>query len=271
MLIKKQGSGVVNSLISKLPIELHLPTYQYCGPGTKLQKRLARGDPGINKLDQSCRQHDIAYSKSSNLQDRHKAGHDLKQQAWQRVNSKHASFGEKAAAWVVTSAMKVKRKLGMGIDDGNNNNNNNDISNVKKVLLQNQPQTGDKDLRKNATVALKAARFSMKQIGGNKNINVPRVLPLPKSGGILPLLPLLADLGAIGSLTGGAAAVAKTALDAKNAQNRLEEAKRHNEKMEAIALGKQGSGLYLKRQKNYQGSYPREHLIISSWRNMQRF
>jgi hypothetical protein len=33
------GAGFVNSLINKLPVELHLPGgYQYCGPGTKLKR-----------------------------------------------------------------------------------------------------------------------------------------------------------------------------------------------------------------------------------------
>lgn len=29
----KRGSGLVNKLIDKLPVELHLPGYNYCGPG----------------------------------------------------------------------------------------------------------------------------------------------------------------------------------------------------------------------------------------------
>lgn len=29
----KRGSGLVNKLIDKLPFELHLPSYNYCGPG----------------------------------------------------------------------------------------------------------------------------------------------------------------------------------------------------------------------------------------------
>jgi len=40
------------------------------GPGTKLKKRLARGDPGINRL---AKQHDIDYSHAKNLQDKWKA------------------------------------------------------------------------------------------------------------------------------------------------------------------------------------------------------
>ncbi|KAJ8915337.1 hypothetical protein NQ315_008222 [Exocentrus adspersus] len=112
----KKGSGVINTLINKLPFELHIPGYQYCGPGTKLAKRLARGDPGINKLDQSCREHDIAYNQSSNLEDRHKADYRLEQQAWERIKSKDASLGEKSAAWAITNTMKAKRKLGMGLN-----------------------------------------------------------------------------------------------------------------------------------------------------------
>ena len=43
------------------------------GPGTKLKKRLARGDPGINRLDTIAKQHDIDYSKARHLKDKHKA------------------------------------------------------------------------------------------------------------------------------------------------------------------------------------------------------
>lgn len=29
----KRGSGLLDKLIDKLPFELHLPNYNYCGPG----------------------------------------------------------------------------------------------------------------------------------------------------------------------------------------------------------------------------------------------
>ena len=32
-------------------MEFHWSGYQYTGPGTRLEKRLARGDQGINRLD----------------------------------------------------------------------------------------------------------------------------------------------------------------------------------------------------------------------------
>ena len=39
--------------------------------------RLKRGDPGINRLDKLAKQHDIDYSKSKNLADKHKADHKM--------------------------------------------------------------------------------------------------------------------------------------------------------------------------------------------------
>ena len=43
------------------------------GPGTKLAKRLKRGDPGINRLGKIAKQHDIDYNHAQNLQDKWKA------------------------------------------------------------------------------------------------------------------------------------------------------------------------------------------------------
>lgn len=111
------GSGIVNNLINKLPFELHLPGgYQYCGPGTKLHKRLSRGDPGINLLDSECRNHDIAYAENrENIEKRKVADKILAEKALQRVLAKDSSLGEKAAAYTVTNIMKAKSKLGMGV------------------------------------------------------------------------------------------------------------------------------------------------------------
>lgn len=82
------GAGLVDKIINSLPIELHLPGYQYCGPGTKLQKRLNRGDKGINKLDAAWKEHDIAYSKHKDIHIRHQADKILENKARERVLSK---------------------------------------------------------------------------------------------------------------------------------------------------------------------------------------
>lgn len=112
-----KGSGfigtVLNKAIDALPVELHLPGgYRYCGPGTRLKERLARGDPGINGLDEACKEHDIAYSLYKDNFKRKLADQRLAESAWKRVKSSDASLGERAAAWSVTTAMKAKSKLG---------------------------------------------------------------------------------------------------------------------------------------------------------------
>lgn len=112
---KRKGSGLLNSAINKLPVELHIPGYNYCGPGTKLEKRLSRGDRGINELDEACKEHDIAYSKDQDLTVRHKADQILAKKAMDRVRAGKAKFGERMAALGVAGAMKAKVKLGMGV------------------------------------------------------------------------------------------------------------------------------------------------------------
>lgn len=110
------GSGIVNSIIHKLPVELHIPKYQFCGPETRLEERLARGDRGINFLDSACREHDIAYSQNlDNVKKRNIADGILAEKAWSRVIAKDSNLKEKVAAYAVANIMKAKSKLGMGM------------------------------------------------------------------------------------------------------------------------------------------------------------
>ena len=113
--MSKSGAGLLNRAINSLPFELHIPSYQFCGPGTRLAKRLARGDQGINPLDAACREHDIAYSHSNNLSDRHAADKILASKARERITAKDSSLGERAAATTVWAAINVKRKVGIGV------------------------------------------------------------------------------------------------------------------------------------------------------------
>ena len=70
---QRGGKFDFQKAIEKTGIEFHLPGYNFAGPGTKLAKRLKRGDKGINRLDDIALHHDIAYSKAKNLQDKWKA------------------------------------------------------------------------------------------------------------------------------------------------------------------------------------------------------
>lgn len=112
---KALGRGLINSLINSLPVELHIPGYQYCGPGTKLHQRLERGDPGINPLDRYCRSHDIAYALYPDLERRQRADQELLRGADERINSADADYKEKAAAYLIKSIMTAKTMMGAGL------------------------------------------------------------------------------------------------------------------------------------------------------------
>jgi galactokinase len=116
------------------------------------------------------------------------------------------------------------------------------ISKIKKDIVKKRPNTlGD------------AVRVALKSANNLKNkIKTFRVIKIPKTGGILPLIPIFAGLSALGALTGGAAGVAKAVNDARQAKQELNETQRHNKQMEAIAMGK---GIYLKPYKTGLGLF----------------
>lgn len=268
-----KGKGLINTLINKLPLELHLPGYQFCGPGTNLKKRLNRGDSGINSLDKACKEHDIAYSQKQSVEDRREADQRLINKAWTSFKSKDANFGERANALLITNIMKAKNKLGMGIGDATKKNTTSfkaiaknkwgmgigdvvdknkttsfraAVRKVKDELKEKKPQSSTKSIQ----IALEAARGLVKK--NNKKIKTPRIIKVPKTGGILPLIPIFAGLSAVGALAGGAAGVAKAVNAANDAKKQLVEANRHNKAMEAIVMGR---GLHLKPYKKGLGLY----------------
>ena len=261
------GSGIVNNLINKLPIELHVPGYQFCGPGTKLQKRLSRGDPGINPLDSYCKAHDISYSQNrENIEARHAADKILAEKAWQRVLAKDSSFGEKSAAYAIANIMKAKTKHGMGMKTKKKKaaKRRKRIKKRKMINFKTIINAAKKNLNRktrNARAVIKSALLGARKIikkrGGKRKFKIPKVLVLPKFiGGALPLIPIFAGLSALGALTNGVSGVAKALNDAKTAKNQLDEATRHNKMMESIAIGK---GLYLRHYKTGAGIKLRIH------------
>ena len=104
-----------NRFINNLPFEWHVPNHNFCGPGTRIRERLARGDKGVNPLDEACKKHDISYLNSKELKDRHQADRELVQEAKKRLFSKDASLGERVAAGTVYSLVGLKEKMGMGL------------------------------------------------------------------------------------------------------------------------------------------------------------
>ena len=97
----------MQNLLNKTGIEFHWPGYQYMGPGTHLKKRLARGDPGINRLDRIAKAHDIDYDKAKNLKDKWEADRKMIAKIDKLPGSK--SLTER----IVRRIMKTKLRLGM--------------------------------------------------------------------------------------------------------------------------------------------------------------
>ena len=115
----RKGRGVdIQKHLSKLG-ELHMRTptgkkYNYCGPGTKLEERLASNDPKyrdpINNLDSICQKHDIDYSNAKSLADKHKAD-DLMLKRISEIPFKNRPWGTSGVQALIAS----KRKIGMGM------------------------------------------------------------------------------------------------------------------------------------------------------------
>lgn len=271
------GAGLLNRTIDALPFELHIPTlsgnYQFCGPGTRLEERLALGQRGINQLDKLCLNHDLAYSKHKDSQTRTLADKQLANSAWKLFKSKDTPLSEKVASWIVTTMMNLKSKIGGGnsslrrktkrlagrvglgrkvarssrgkpISFGSMLKHAKAAIRGAGVRSSKTVESDGRKLRSVAMTAIKAVR-NLRKGRRLRRPSIPRTLPLPKSGGVLPLLPIFAGLSALGSLTGGVAGVIKSLEEAKDASRRLSELQRHNKSMEEIEL-KKGKGLFLK-------------------------
>ena len=94
-----------------------MPGYNYLGPGTRLDIRLTKnnipklGEEPINEIDRLAYIHDLAYQKSSNIQDRHRA--DLA-----RIEGlkglKNLSFPQKLIKFMIIKLFQAEIKLGHG-------------------------------------------------------------------------------------------------------------------------------------------------------------
>lgn len=135
MRLNKTGQGLLNKILRKVPLpEMHLSLpsgvdsekvpsgsfnetrkYSYCGPGTKVEKRLEEGYEGVNSLDKACKQHDIFYSQHDKTKDRNVSDDILAKQAAEiALDSSEPEYVRKDAK-LVTGIMAMKSRFGMGI------------------------------------------------------------------------------------------------------------------------------------------------------------
>lgn len=66
-------------------------------------------------MDEACTLHDIVYSQTKNITERHKANKVSEGVASQRLRSSNSTFGKKMAAIGVKYVMKLQREMGMCI------------------------------------------------------------------------------------------------------------------------------------------------------------
>ena len=103
---------LLNRAIKTLSIELHISGYQFCGPGTWLEKRLARGDRGINSLDAACRNHDSIFAATISLNDTWLTIYLSRRDGNALSRMIRLSEREPQPQW---GAMKAKTKIGMSL------------------------------------------------------------------------------------------------------------------------------------------------------------
>ena len=127
------SGSLLNSALNALPLpEMHmrLPSgissepvpggtfqntgkYSYCGPFTKLDKRLSQGYRGANKLDRACLNHDVAYAVHSDTAGRN-AADDVLAAAASKIALSDVPDWEKDAR-TVAAIMSAKSRFGLGV------------------------------------------------------------------------------------------------------------------------------------------------------------
>lgn len=236
----KIGYGITDTIIDKLP-ELHLKTYQFCGPGTKLDERLARGDAGKNELDVACKHHDIAYATNKDSASRSKADKILIERAFKRIYARDAKLDERAAALLVSVLMTGKlglTKIGLGL-------NSKTMQNKVKKRVNRKPakksvnrkkvsrvQNVKKSVKKSNKTIKAVVRRPKKTTRGKTLKKNSRVLKVPKFGKSLQsVLP---------------SSIKTSAVSVLKALKHIELAKKQRSKRNKPCKSAKGSGIYLK-------------------------
>ena len=130
-----RGGSLLNSALNALPMpEMHMSLppgaasednpggsfqntgkYSYCGPFTKLDKRLTQRYRGVNKLDRACLDHDVAYAFHKDTTGRIHADDILAAAASRIALTDEIPVYEKKDARLVSAIMSSKSKMGMGV------------------------------------------------------------------------------------------------------------------------------------------------------------
>ena len=107
-MVRRRHSKLPGFIWNRYPGEKHFPSYNYLGPGTRLDIRLNDPKPGeepINTIDH------LAYQRLENIEDRHRADQEM-------INGlkqlKDLSIPRKLIRAMIIKLFQVKVKLGQG-------------------------------------------------------------------------------------------------------------------------------------------------------------
>lgn len=110
--------------------------------------------------------------------------------------------------------------------------------------------------------ALASAKYHKKE---HKSIPHPRIIPVPKTGGILSVIPVLATISALGGLKGGAIGTLRAADAVVNSRKNLTKCSKYNKNIHIFPIGKSQSDndIYLEKYKNGFGLFFMPYEILS--------
>ena len=97
--------------------ERHIPGYNFCGPGTNVERRLLEGVEPVNELDKACLMHDLhteprgPYLSAGDPIKVAAADRELQQQAAALIPNLRSQIDRQAALMVVV-AMQANRLRG---------------------------------------------------------------------------------------------------------------------------------------------------------------
>ena len=115
----QKGRSLLNKFINNLPVELHMPGYNYLGPGTKLNKRLnpdltpKEWSKPINRVDKASYNHDLCYLKNDDTATRNAVCD--KNMLKELEGIYNPTLRERLDKSIVSKLIGTKVKFGMGV------------------------------------------------------------------------------------------------------------------------------------------------------------
>lgn len=120
----RRGKGVINKMISNLPLEMHLPGHNFTGPGTQLLEGKTRLNPDlshkgwskpINRVDGAAFNHDVCYLKNKDTKARNEV---CDKEMLKELNEiPNPTLRERMERAIVKPIIWSKQKFGRGTRD----------------------------------------------------------------------------------------------------------------------------------------------------------